>query len=274
MALPATPASYLGLYANGVPGSYAAVTSFTKSTSVDPRLVMYFSGWFEKFSMSFAEAAAQHGAVPLIQINPAGISVAAISAGRYDDYLTAYAKAVRSYRLPVILSFGHEMNGTWYSWGYRHTSPKVFVAAWRHIVTLFRRAGDSNVTWLWTINAFAASHNEIPSPRAWWPGESYVTWVGIDGYYRKRSAQFETVFGPTIAAVRLLTKAPILIAETAAPRAVGQPATIDDLFAGVKKYELLGFVWFDNSADRNYVMTGAAKAAIRRGAGSYGKRTP
>ena len=44
------------------------------------------------------------------------------------------------------------MNGTWYSWGYRHTSPAVFVAAWRHIVTVFRAAGARNVTWLWTIN--------------------------------------------------------------------------------------------------------------------------
>jgi hypothetical protein len=29
----------------------------------------------------------------------------------------AYAAAVRSYQRPVILSFGHEMNGFWYSWG-------------------------------------------------------------------------------------------------------------------------------------------------------------
>jgi mannan endo-1,4-beta-mannosidase len=274
IALPALPASYLGLYADGVPDSYSAVTSFTKSTGVKPQLVMYFSGWFQQFSMSFAKAAAQHGAVPLVQINPAGISVGAISAGRYDSYLTAYAKAVRAYRLPVILSFGHEMNGAWYSWGYGHTPPKVFVAAWRHLVTLFREVGVRNVTWLWTINAFAASHDKIPSPAAWWPGDSYVTWVGIDGYYRKRSAEFVTLFGPTITAVRMLTKAPILIAETAAPRAVGQPASIADLFAGVKKYELLGFVWFDNEADRNYVMTGAAQAAMRRGASNYGKHAP
>ena len=52
----------------------------------------------------------------------------------------------------VIIGFGHEMNGYWYSWGYRHTSPAVFVAAWRHIVTVFRQQGADNVTWLWTVN--------------------------------------------------------------------------------------------------------------------------
>ena len=67
-------------------------------------------------------------------------------------YLTTYAEAVRSYAHPVILSFGHEMNGHWYPWGYTHTSPTTFVAAWRHIVTLFRQMDVRNVTWLWTVN--------------------------------------------------------------------------------------------------------------------------
>ena len=101
---------------------------------------------------SFATTAANDGAVPLVQINPTNTNVAAIAAGQYDSYLSTYAKAVRAYHHPVILSFGHEMNGYWYSWGYTHTSPAVFVAAWRHIVTLFRTLEVQNVTWLWTIN--------------------------------------------------------------------------------------------------------------------------
>ena len=71
-------------------------------------------------------------------MDPAGISLAAIASGRLRQLPDCYAEAVRAYRHPVILSFGHEMNGNWYSWGYRHTSPAAFVAAWRHIVTLFR----------------------------------------------------------------------------------------------------------------------------------------
>ena len=78
----------------------------------------------EPFQATFAAVAAKHGAVPLVQINPLGINLAAIASGQYDGYLTSYAEAVRAYRHPVILSFGHEMNGYWYSWGYRHTSPR------------------------------------------------------------------------------------------------------------------------------------------------------
>ena len=81
-------------------------------------------------------------------------------------------------------------------------------------------------------------------PARWWPGSSYVNWVGIDGYYYQPSWKFASLFGPTIKAVRALTLDPILISETAAPGAT-QPAKIADLFAGIRAYGLLGFVWFD-----------------------------
>ncbi len=157
-------------------------------------------------------------------MEPGTVRLAAIASGRYDGYLSSYAEAVRAYRHPVILSFGHEMNGFWYPWGYGHTSPGVFVAAWRHIVRLFRAAGADNVTWLWTVNVIHdAQHGRIPSPDPWWPGSSYVTWVGIDGYYFSPSGTFAPLFGPTIAAVRELTRDPILVAETAAAPAPRSP---------------------------------------------------
>ena len=150
--LPPASASYLGVYAEGVPASYGRVTAFTNATGANPDVVMYYSGWYVPFPVGFATTAANHGAVPLVQMDPDSIKIAEIASGRYDGYLSSYAEAVRAYRHPVILSFGHEMNGNWSAWGYRHTSPAVFVAAWRHIVNLFRALGARNVTWLWTVN--------------------------------------------------------------------------------------------------------------------------
>ena len=271
--LPAMPQSYLGVYANGVPASYAGVTAFTSATGARPDVVMYYSGWYVPFPVSFAMIAANVRAVPLVQMNPEGVSIAAIASGRYDGYLSEYAEAVRAYRHPVILSFGHEMNGTWYAWGYRHTSPAVFVAAWRHIVTLFRALGARNVTWLWTVNVVNdTQHGSIPPPAPWWPGSSYVTWVGIDGYYLKPSWEFAPLFGPTIAKVRALTSDPILIAETGATPTADQPVKIADLFAGIRLYGLLGLVWFDatNYQGQNFSINGpAAVTAFRKGASTF-----
>jgi mannan endo-1,4-beta-mannosidase len=271
LALPTTPNSYIGVYSDGVPNSFAGVTAFTVATGVKPRVILYYSGWFERFRTNFATDVAHNGAVPLVQMEPSGINLAALTSGRYDSYLSAFARDVRVYRHPVILSFGHEMNGHWYSWGHRHTSPTVFVAAWRHIVTLFRARGARNVTWMWTVNVIH-SQSGVPSPSPWWPGSSYVTWVGIDGYYTDRSSIFASLFGPTIVAVRKLTRSPILIAETAAAPVADQSAKIADLFAGTRLYGLLGFVWFNvtNSGGQPFgIQSSAAFAAFRKGASTY-----
>ena len=200
VSLPATPGSYVGVYVPGVPDSYAGVTAFSATTRVSPRVVVYYSAWLEPFKGAFAAAAARHHAVPLVQIDPAKVSLAAVASGRYDSYLRGYADAVRSFRGPVIISFGHEMNATWYQWGNTHTSPRTFVAAWRHIVTVFRASGADNVTWLWAINVIKPSER-IASPGPWWPGSSYVTWVGLDGYYSNPALDFRSLFGPTLAVV-------------------------------------------------------------------------
>jgi mannan endo-1,4-beta-mannosidase len=265
-ALPTTPGSYIGLYPDGVPASYAGVTAFTAATGITPNVVPYYSGWLEPFKVNFAKTAANNGAVPLVQMDPDNVRVAAIASGRYDAYLSNYAAAVRAYGHPVILSFGHEMNGNWYSWSNQHTPPAEFVAAWRHIVNLFRAERIRNVTWLWAVNVINPKSG-VASPRPWWPGRSYVTWVGIDGYYLQPSSTFASLFGPTVAAVRGLTRDPILIAETAAAPSTGQPAKIADLFAGIRLYGLLGFVWFDAVHIKDWRLSGpAAIAAFRRGA--------
>jgi hypothetical protein len=263
------------VYATRGQVSYDGVRAFTRSTGVAPDVVTYYSAWLEPFQTTFAAAAAEHGAVPLVQMEPTDVSLTAIASGKYDAYLSDYAAALSAYRHPVILSFGHEMNGQWFSWGYRKASPAAFVAAWRHIVTLFRELRVRNVTWLWTINVIHSDNQRITAPGPWWPGRSYVNWVGIDGYYWKPSWAFASLFGPTIVKVRELTRDPILIAETAAAPAAGQAAKITDLFRGVRQYGLLGFVWFNAPHHRDWRIDGAAAAAaLRKGAQTYRLRGP
>jgi hypothetical protein len=204
--------------------------------------------------------------------------VSAIASGVYDHYLRSYADSVRSYRHPVVFGFGHGMNGTWYSWGYGHVPPRAFVAAWRHIVTLFRSQGADNVTWLWTINAELPGTGPITS---WWPGAGYVTWVGIDGDYYHSSDTFAGLFGRTIVAVRALTEKPVLLFETGAGPTARQAAKIGNLFAGMRQYQTLGLVWFDIAQhdgpyhqDWRIENSPAAEAAFRLGAATMALARP
>jgi len=267
------PGSYLGVYEPGVPGSYTHVEAFAKAIGRQPNLALYFSGWGEQFKTSFAETARSHGAVPMIDMNPFGVSMRSIAAGRSDRYLRSYAIAVRRYGYPVVISFAHEMNGSWYPWGWTRASPKEWIKAWRHVVTLFRRSGADNVAWLWSVNGVTTGEGPI---HEWWPGRSYVTWVGIDAYYTQPTQDFTGLFGPSIAAIRNITHKPLLIAETAVGPLAGQAAKIPNLFAGVRTHHLLGFVWFDKAQNsglyhQNWRIDDvpAALAAFRRAASHY-----
>jgi hypothetical protein len=90
--LPTTPGSYTGPYPTGVPDSYAGVTAFTTATGAKPGVVLYYSGWREPFRARFATTVADHGAVPLVQIGPTEVSLAAVASGKHDGYLSAYAE--------------------------------------------------------------------------------------------------------------------------------------------------------------------------------------
>ncbi len=246
---PRPPARVVGVYNNDVPESYRLVRKFAKATGVRPNVVMYFSGWHTLFKTRFADTARKNGAVPFVEMQPFGRHIMAkIVAGRFDIYLRKYAEEVHSYRGRVLIGFAHEMNGNWYPWGATHTRPKVFRKAWRHVVTIFRESGDFNVTWLWVINGLAPGEAPI---RAWWPGSKYVDWVGVDAYYVQPAQVFSKVFEPTFAAVRKLTRKPILIAETGIGPAAGQAAKLPDLFAGIERTKnLRGFVYFDQYQNR------------------------
>jgi mannan endo-1,4-beta-mannosidase len=244
--LPATPLHYLGVYEAGVPDSYAPVQDFYADVGIDPNIALYYSSWFEKFNSGFAEQAYDAGATPAVQIEPFGVSMAGIAAGKYDNYLERYATQVVDYGHPVVIGFAHEPDGDWYPWGAGSVAPGTWIAAWRHVVDVFRNAGAYNVIWLWTVNAEGPEADMVES---WWPGPGYVSWIGIDGYFYRPGDTFSKVFGPVLSMVSGLGK-PVLISETAVGPGTGnQTGGIANLFAGLRQNRLLGLIWFDMDQD-------------------------
>jgi mannan endo-1,4-beta-mannosidase len=243
-SLPPTPISYIGVFETGAPPHYSPVAEFTRTVRRPPNMVAYYSGWTQPFAVSFARTMFSRGIIPCVQIDPTYASVDGVAAGTYDGYLRQYADSVRDFGHAVVIGFGHEMNAPWYSWGYGHVRPSVFVAAWRHIVTLFRSEGADNVTWLWTLNQDRRGTGPV---KQWWPGSRYVSWVGIDGYYFRPSDTFSSAFGRTIDEVRAFTRKPVLLSETGVGPGAGQFAQISNLFDGMRREETLGLIWFDKS---------------------------
>ena len=131
------------------------------------------------------------GRIPFLTWDPEGpmFTWRQIARGRADSILKARARAARRYGGRIYLSFHHEPeNDTG-----RYGRPADFVRAWRHVVRKFRRAGARNVKFVLILEAQTFEHG---GARRWYPGRSYVNYVGADGYNwhgARRGAAWRTV---------------------------------------------------------------------------------
>jgi beta-mannanase len=245
------------------------LAKFTRATGVHPQLVADYLKFGMPYDAAEACSLAKAGAELLIQWDPTHVSLQRIIHGRTDKYITRFARAVRAAQIPIVLSFGHEMNGFWYPWGNRHVSPREFIAAWRHIYRLFATAGALKVTtWCWDVNVWLPGFAGKPgygitSARPWWPGARYVNWIGLDSYFETPSDTFHSLFQYSLGALHRIAHKPVLIAETAAGYGPSQVGQIRTLFSGLKRRtDLIGAVWFDKNGREIWQLEGHP-AAIR-----------
>jgi len=144
------------------------------------------------------------------------------------------------------------MNGHWYPWSENHfgNGSDEFAPMWRHVHSRFEAAGADNVVWLWSVNRVDNLNSDIAT---YWPGEEYVDWVGISGYWRGYQAapapNFSAVFAQTLGELRTLTPKPILLAEIGAGTDVDADRVefLTTLFAGLAANpDVIGFVYFND----------------------------
>lgn len=100
-----------------------------------------------------------------------------IAAGDYDSLIRADALQLKALHGPVLVRWFAEMDNA--QSGPYVASPASYVAAWRHIVDMFRSVGARNVYWIWC----PGSGDFAPGiAQRYYPGNAYVDWVGADGY--------------------------------------------------------------------------------------------
>ena len=60
--------------------------------------------------------------------------------------------------------------------------PRVYVAAYRHIVDVMRAAGADNLQWIWHVNWDDVPESHWNRLEKYFPGENYCTWMAISAY--------------------------------------------------------------------------------------------
>lgn len=179
--------------------------------------------------------------------------------GKYDEYFRQWAQAAKAGGRRVLLRFGFEMNGSWFSWS---GDPKDFVATWRRVHDIFAEVGAENVEWVWAPNFVSIPETPKNDMHLYYPGDDYVDWVALDGYnfgddhdeWHKWSS-FEECLGPQLRDfARHYPNKPIMLAEFGS--AVGKPgqkaAWIRDAYQqlSTRHPHVKAVIWFDYDKTR------------------------
>ncbi|MFQ5429642.1 MAG: glycoside hydrolase family 26 protein [Phycisphaerae bacterium] len=225
-----------------------------------PDYIMFYRDLGRPFPKAAVDAVRAVGATPMVSLelwtwhgDRKGSHLPAIVRGEYDDFLRNWARDARTDGRRVLLRFGFEFNGDWFTWS---LDPKAYVAAWRHARDIFRRERAGNVEWVWSPNIVSVPDNAKNNMHRYYPGDAEVDWLSLDGYnfgeHHDRWhhwQSFEDVFG---AALRDFEKRhphkPIILSEFGcAPGKGDQRARwIRDAYACLKRYpQVKAVIWFN-----------------------------
>lgn len=272
LAVPGSGA-YLGIFAPELVRGQSAVRTWSAAHGVRPRMVSWFQQWVsgeKRFRTDWVEAVADAGAVPLITWEPwrkqdglgakqrwvqPDIAPRVIAAGRYDPYIHAWAKAAAAHRGPILIRLMHEMNGFWYPWAAHDNgnTPAEYVAAWRHVVRIFRAEGARNVDFVWSINNLEGAEGRAERIRDYYPGDAYVDWVGTSGFNWGDSYDWSSwrsatqIFHHTYHRLATFRK-PVIFTEVGTVQGGGDArAWVRDALTTFRGYpKLAAVVWYDH----------------------------
>lgn len=284
---------FLGLQTNLGPYDFGAVDAFSSATGYKAAVLQFSQGWAEdQFDAGRISSIAERGMLPIVSWEPwdyklrgkaassgeqPAYRLSTIIAGKYDDYIRSWATGMAELPFPVVIRFGHEMNGFWYPWCEQSNGnhPGDYVKAWRHVHQIFADAHADNVKWMWSPNV---SYPGAAPLKRLYPGDSYVDWVGLSGYFgtggRTSYISFNQIFTTTLKELKTFTRKPIVVSETGATNSTGQQTRwITQMFSQLPQHpEIIGVIWFESDKELDWRIAGSSTSAAAFGKGAANPR--
>ena len=177
----------------------ANVARFEEELGTKTAWVYFSHNWFESraFPAATCDWIRQLGKVPYVRLmlrsdteqdRPEKLfTLASIIAGKFDEDLRAWARDAKKFGSPILIEWGTEPNGKWFSWngkwnGGAGEGPARYIAAYRHVVDLMRGEGALNVHWVWHVNWLDQPDARWNRFENYYPGDAYCDWLGLSAY--------------------------------------------------------------------------------------------
>ncbi len=219
-------------------------------------IVQWFMSWGTPYDVALVESASTDGRRPLITWQPTHQPVKAIAAGTYDDILRAFADGVKVTPGLVFVRPFPEMNGNWEPWS---GDPTALVAAWRHMVNVFRAEGADNVRWVWSPNVTDQPNTPANAMEHYYPGDAYVDVLALDGYNWGTTASwstwrsFDQIFARPYARITALGPQPVWITEVASSSQGGDKAAwVANMLDTSAFPRIQALVWFNQNKEADW----------------------
>jgi hypothetical protein len=195
------------------PQRIAAVREFQDVLGRDLDIVHTYKRLDEPF---FTESDVANGATATLMLSWAGGDTRSVTLGKHDTLIRERARQVRKYGRPVLLRYRWEMDRP-------NLAPSVwsaedYVAAWRHVRTLFAEEGARNASWVWcpTVEGFAGGN-----AATYYPGDDQVDWTCVDVYAGARFRPMGELLRPFLTWAAAHPNKPIMIGEFGVARVWG-----------------------------------------------------
>lgn len=239
----------------------------------------FYLAWGDKFPAPEIERAGRDNAIlvltwePYLKAEQARSLLGDIGAGRYDAYIRTMAASIKRYGRPVMVRWGHEPNGDWYSWSGSQNgkSPEDYKTAWRRVAGILRAGGGPRVRLVFSINGEDKPRDGWNNFENYYPGPEYVDAVGLDVYNWGKSRGWSTwtepaglLKKPYRRALAMSPDKPLFLTEVAAcgsggPKAEWLSALLRRLEARYKAVK--GFMWFDYNKECDWRLSSDVAAA-------------
>ncbi|MBN1411656.1 MAG: hypothetical protein JW969_12485 [Spirochaetales bacterium] len=271
---------YLGVFGPGYAQSLDKVADLESRIGKKFAQVMWYINWSSEFPADVCTGLAEKGYIPHITweawINgdKASFNLDQLLAGKWDGYVTTWARAAKAYGKPFFLRWGHEFNGNWYPWSIplNGNDPGKFVKAYRYLHDIFKKEGATNALWIWSVNNASYPDEDWNVFLKAYPGDAYVDWVGIDGYNFGHQPGFDygwnafadIFIDAYVAIVQNIPDKPLMLSEFASGTVGGDKVKwIQQMGADlpVKFPALKSIVWFNIDKETDWTLDGDEKVA-------------
>ena len=189
--------------------SIAEVKDYEKTVGLQVAWVYFSHNWFtsEKFPAKECRKIYRLGSIPFIRLmmrsswkqnqEEKKYNLRKIIAGDFDPQLKRWARKAKKLKKPLLVEFGTEVNGKWFSWnGFWHgggttdgygeadiyDGPEVFRDAYQHIVDVCDSQGADNIAWVFHVDTDDYPKTQWNRIEYYYPGDAYVDVFAVSCY--------------------------------------------------------------------------------------------